>query len=161
MSMIIGMEYHIQQVPMYCRVCGLKTREKPNTFYHCKVFSAELKIAFSIDTSGDDARIQPESFCICCRHSMQRITKGLRYKCAVIPFSSLSMRKRNARYRTIAYNHIHVYEITMFLQVCEHFKMCAHGYVRRSTVSSGRRAGITPNLLITHLWKIAPSNCST
>ena len=34
--------------------------------------------------------------------------------------------------------------------------MCAHGHVRRSTVSSGRQAGITPNLLITHLWKIAP-----
>ena len=38
MNMIIGMEYHIQQVPMHCRVCGLrlkKTREKPNTCYHC------------------------------------------------------------------------------------------------------------------------------
>ena len=34
--------------------------------------------------------------------------------------------------------------------------MCAHGHVRRSIVSSGRQAGITPNLLITHLWNIAP-----
>ena len=46
----------------------------------------------------------------------------------------------------------------MLMQVCEHFKMCAHGHVRRLTAATcnGRQAGITPNLLITHLWKIAP-----
>ena len=78
-------------MPMHCRVCGprlKKTREKPNNRYPCKVFSAELKIAFSIGTSGDDARIQPERFSICFKHSMQRIisaiTKRLYYKCAVI-----------------------------------------------------------------------------
>ena len=51
---------------------------------------------------------------------------------------------------------MYVYEITVFMQVCEYFKTCAHGHVRRSTVPSGQHAGITLNLLITHLWKIAP-----
>ena len=70
-------------------------------------------------------------------------------------FSGLSMRKKECKVELLP-NHIHVYEITVFMQVCEYFKMCAHGHVRRSTVPSGRQAGITPNLLITHLWKIAP-----
>ena len=89
MNMIIGMEYHIQQVPMYCRVCGLR----PERSQILAIIARFSQIAFSIDTSGDDARIQPESFCICCKHSMQRIisaiTKGLHYKCAVIPFQWL------------------------------------------------------------------------
>ena len=50
--------------------------------------------------------------------------------------------------RTIALKSYTCFEITVFMQVCEHFKMCAHGHVMRSTVSSGRQAGITPNLLI-------------
>ena len=59
------------------------------------------------------------------------------------------MRNRNARVDTCqSYKY-------MLMQVCEYFKMCAHGHVRRSTCN-GRQAGITPNLLITHLWKIAP-----
>ena len=47
--------YHNQQVPIHCRVCGqrlMKYRAKKSISYECKVFSAELKIAFDIDTSG-------------------------------------------------------------------------------------------------------------
>ena len=58
--MIIGMDYHNQQVPIHCRVCGqrlTKYRAKKGISYECKVFSAELKIAFDIDTSGDDVNI--------------------------------------------------------------------------------------------------------
>ena len=32
--------------------------------------------------------------------------------------------------------------------------MCAHGHARRSTAANAWQTGITPNLLITHLWKI-------
>ena len=67
--MIIGMDYHNQQVPIHCRVCGqrlTKYRAKKSTGYECKVFSAD------IDTSGDDVNIHPEMFCKQCQLSMQR-----------------------------------------------------------------------------------------
>ena len=56
-----------------------------------KAFSAELKIAIDIDTSGDGVNIHPEMlFCMHCKLSMQRticaITKGVHHKCAVILF---------------------------------------------------------------------------
>ena len=91
--MIIGMDYHNQQVPIHCRVCGQKLtkyRAKKSISYECKAFSAELKIAFDVNTSGDDVNIHPEIFCIHCKLSMQRticaITKGVHHKCAVILF---------------------------------------------------------------------------
>ena len=67
--MIIGMDYHNQQVPIHCRVCGqrlTKYRAKKSISYECKAFSAELKIAFDINTSGDDVNIHPEMFCMHC-----------------------------------------------------------------------------------------------
>ena len=63
---IIGMDYHNQQVPIRCRVCGqrlTKYRAKKSISYECQIFSAELKIAFDIDTCGDDVNIHPEMFC--------------------------------------------------------------------------------------------------
>ena len=82
------MDYHNQQVPIHCRVCGQRLTKYRGISYECKVFSAELKIAFDIDTSGDDVNIQPEIFCKQCQLSMQRTTsaikKGVHYKCAVI-----------------------------------------------------------------------------
>ena len=36
-----------------------------------KAFSAELKIAFVMDTSGDDVNIHPEMFCMHCKLSME------------------------------------------------------------------------------------------
>ena len=94
--MIVGMDYHNQQVPIHCRVCGqrlTKYRAKKGISYECKVFSAELKIAFHINTSGDDVNIHPEMFCKQCQLSMQRtisaIEKGVHYKCAVIVFNWL------------------------------------------------------------------------
>ena len=94
--MTIGMDYHNQQVPIHCRVCGqrlMKYRAKKSISYECKVFSAELKIAFDIDTSGDDVNIHLEMFCKQCQLSMQRtisaIEKGVHYKCAVTVFEWL------------------------------------------------------------------------
>ena len=78
--MIVGMDYHNQQVPIHCRVCGqrlTKYRAKKGISYECKVFSAELKIAFDIDTSGDDANIHPEMFCKQCQLSMQRTISAI------------------------------------------------------------------------------------
>ena len=55
---IKGMDYNFQQVPIHCRVCGqrlTKYRAKKRTSSECIAFSAELKIAFDIDTpAGDD-----------------------------------------------------------------------------------------------------------
>ena len=36
------------------------------------------------------------------------------------------------------------------------FRACSSGHMRRPTVGRGRQAGVTPNLLIAHLEKIAP-----
>ena len=90
MYVITGMDYHIQQVPKHCRVCGQRLRmriHKQTASYDCKTFTDNLQIAFSINTSTDDISIHPERFCICCKHSMQRtihaLTEGVH---AVIPF---------------------------------------------------------------------------
>ena len=40
--------------------------------------------------------------------------------------------------------------------MCEHFSINAKGHVRKHTVGRGRQPGLTPNMLIAHLWKIAP-----
>ena len=88
--MIIGMDCHNQQVPIHCRVCGqrlTKYRAKKSIIYECKAFSAELKIALDIDTSGDDVNNHPDMFSKQCQLSMQRtiraIKKGVHYKCTV------------------------------------------------------------------------------
>ena len=114
MNMIIGMEYHIQQVPMHFRVCGLrlkKTREKPNTCYHCKVFSAELKIAFSMDTSGNDARIHQKVSAsvasILCRETLAQSQRGCITSVLSSHFSGLSVRKKECKVELLL-NHIHV-----------------------------------------------------
>ena len=58
--MIIGMDYYNQHVPIHYRVCGQRITATKSISYECKEFSAELKIAFEIDTSGDDVNIHPE-----------------------------------------------------------------------------------------------------
>ena len=53
------MDYHKQHIPIHYRVCGqriTKYRAKKSISYESKAFSAELKIAFDIDTSGDDVK---------------------------------------------------------------------------------------------------------
>ena len=91
--MIIGMDYHIEQVPMCCRVCGQrlwKSKAKQKISYECNAFTADLKIAFDIDTSGDDVNTHPGRFCLLCKHSMERIIsaimKGVHHKCTVSVF---------------------------------------------------------------------------
>eukprot|EP00731_Ephydatia_muelleri_P000260 Em0001g260a len=59
-----GMHYHNQQVPIHYRVCGQRITKYRAKKRECKAFSAELKIAFDIDTSGDDVNIHPEMFCM-------------------------------------------------------------------------------------------------
>ena len=75
------------------KVCGqriTKYRAKKSISYENKAVSAELKIAFVMDTSGDDVNIHPEMFCMHCKLSMERticaITKGVHHKCVVILF---------------------------------------------------------------------------
>ncbi|KAL5515236.1 hypothetical protein EMCRGX_G000374 [Ephydatia muelleri] len=58
------MHYHNQQVPIHYRVCGQRITKYRAKKRECKAFSAELKIAFDIDTSGDDVNIHPEMFCM-------------------------------------------------------------------------------------------------
>ena len=67
------MDYNFQQVPIYCRVCGqrlTKYRAIKRTSSECIAFSAELKIAFDIDTFGND--VHPEMFCKQCKLAMER-----------------------------------------------------------------------------------------
>ena len=101
----IGMDYHIQQVAIHCRVCGqrlTKTKEKPKISYQCKAFSAEPLEATSLVMIATYSL--HERLCICCKHSMQRtvITKGL-HKCAVIPFQWQKHVQLNARYNKLMY----------------------------------------------------------
>ena len=95
----------------------------------------------------DSANIQCREF------SVDAITEGLHYKCAVIPSQWLKYEEKECKVELLLN---HIYEITVFMQVSEHFKMCAHGHVRRSTVASGWQAGIllTCSLPIC-MWKIA------
>ena len=37
------------------------------------------------------------------------------------------------------------------------FRACSSGHMRRPTVGRGHQTGVTPNLLIAHLEKIAPT----
>ena len=124
--------------------------------YECKAFSAELKIAFDIDTSWDDVNVHPEMFCMHCKLSMQRticaITKGVHHKCAVILFEWQKHIDHECKVNsTICFLKVH-----HDVQVREHFRACSSGHMRRPTVGRGRQAGVTPNLLIAHLEKIAP-----
>eukprot|EP00731_Ephydatia_muelleri_P019284 Em0012g109a len=50
--------------PYIIRVCGQRITKYRAKKRECKAFSAELKIAFDIDTSGDGVNIHPEMFCM-------------------------------------------------------------------------------------------------
>eukprot|EP00731_Ephydatia_muelleri_P009211 Em0004g1549a len=50
--------------PYIIRVCGQRLTKYRAKKRECKAFSAELKIAFDIDTSGDGVNIHPEMFCM-------------------------------------------------------------------------------------------------
>eukprot|EP00731_Ephydatia_muelleri_P003813 Em0001g3813a len=50
--------------PYIIRVCGQRITKYGAKKRECKAFSAELKIAFDIDTSGDGVNIHPEMFCM-------------------------------------------------------------------------------------------------
>ena len=140
------------------RICGqriTKYRAKKSISYECKAFSAKLKIAFDIDTSGDDVNIHPEMFCMHCRLPMQRticgITKGVHHKCAVILFEWQNHTDRKSKVNSTQLLICH-----HGVQVCEHFRACSSGHMRKPTVGRGRQASVTPNLLIAHLEKIVP-----
>ena len=71
--MIIGMHYHNQQVPILPIHCGQRITKYRAKKRECKAFSAELKIAFDIDMSGDGVNIHPEMFCMHCKLSMASV----------------------------------------------------------------------------------------
>ena len=83
------MDYHIQ-LAIHCRVCGQrlkKCKQKTVSSFQCKVFAANLHIAFGVDTSGDNVHIHPVSFCSCCERSMHRAitakTEVVHHRCSV------------------------------------------------------------------------------
>ena len=53
----------------------------------CKVFAANLYIAFGVDTTGNNVHIHPVSFCSCCERSMHRAitakTEVVHHRCSV------------------------------------------------------------------------------
>ena len=156
------MDYHTKQLLLHCRVCGhrvMKRKSKRQT-YECKAFAAHLQIAFSINTLTDNPQVHPERFCLCCHHSMQRVisarAEGVHHRCLVTPFvwEVHTNEGCTVKYSTCFYATLSVCKIIP--QVCEHFKVCARGHFRRRTVGRGRQAGLTPNMLIAHLLKIAP-----
>ncbi|KAL5470753.1 hypothetical protein EMCRGX_G028766, partial [Ephydatia muelleri] len=116
------------------------TRKHKKEIHECKAFAADLQTAFSINTNTDNAQVYPEHFCHCCHHTMQRIISarvGVHHRCALTPFVWEAHTNEGCK-------------------VCEHFSINAKGHVRKHTVGRGRQPGLTPNMLIAHLWKIAP-----
>ncbi|KAL5500209.1 hypothetical protein EMCRGX_G011728 [Ephydatia muelleri] len=82
------MDYHIQQLAIHCRACGQrlkKCKQKTVSSFQCKVFAANLHIAFGVDTTGDNVHIH--SFCSCCERSMHRAitakTEVVHHRCSV------------------------------------------------------------------------------
>eukprot|EP00731_Ephydatia_muelleri_P034404 Em0058g10a len=71
-----------------------KYRAKKSISYECKAFSAELKIAFDIDTTWDDVNIHPKMFCMhsydihACHQSSQRNHSCLLTDCENAMFSN-------------------------------------------------------------------------
>ena len=62
MLRVTGMDYHTEQLPLHCRVCGkrlMKSGQKKST-YECKGFADDLLTAFAINTSTDIAHMHPE-----------------------------------------------------------------------------------------------------
>ena len=82
--------------------------------------------------------------------SISAITKGVHHKCTVIPFQWQKHDDLECK--------VHC---TGVLYVTQVFSSCASGHSRRSTIGKGRQAGMTPNTLIAHLWKIAPRTSSS
>eukprot|EP00731_Ephydatia_muelleri_P027187 Em0019g60a len=93
------MDYHIEQVAMCCRVCGQKlwkSKAKQKISYECNAFTADLKIAFDIDTSGDDVVSQARRTSTYRTMTWTRVVRlvtsayskmlGLHHKCTVSVF---------------------------------------------------------------------------
>eukprot|EP00731_Ephydatia_muelleri_P002310 Em0001g2310a len=144
MLRVTGMDYHTEQLPLHCRVCGkrlTKSGQKKST-YECKGFADDLLTAFAINTSTDIAHMHPERFCECCHLSMRRIiyarAEKVHHKCTLAPFEWEEHRNEGCK-------------------VCEHFRVIAKGgNSRKLTVGRGRQPGLTPNMVAAHLWNIAP-----
>ena len=133
MYMIIGMDYHIQQVPLHCRVCGQRLttyRAKQTTSYECKAFLVDLQIGLNVDTSGDDVSIHPERFCLRCKRSMDRsisaIKEGLHHKCTVVLFWWQKHDDLECKVRTV-----HMFCVCMYTQ---DIMVMVHRYVSTSVL---------------------------
>lgn len=57
------MEYHLQQLPQHCRVCGKKLfRAKGRLIsYSSSKYLEELKATFFLDVSQDNSELHPSS----------------------------------------------------------------------------------------------------
>ena len=69
LHIIIGMDDHIQQVPLHCRVCGqrlTKYRSKQTNSYECKAFLSDLQIA-----------LKRWHFCGWCQHTSWTVLHAL------------------------------------------------------------------------------------
>ena len=124
----------------------MKKKSKKQT-YECKGFAAHLQIAFSINTLT--------VITLKCTLNISR-AEGVHCRCALTPFvwEVHSNEGCTVQYSTRFYASLSVYKIIP--QVCEHFKVSARGHVRKHTVGRGRQSGLTNNMFIAHLLKIAP-----
>ena len=83
----------------------------------------------------------------------------MHHRCTLTPFEWEEHRNEGCK--------VHIYYITARVHTCniicntqvhEHFKVIAKGGTcssRKLTVGRGRQPGLTPNMVVAHLWKIA------
>ena len=121
MLRVTGMDYHTKQLPLPCRVCGIrlmKSGQKKST-YECKGFTGDLLTAFAINSSTDIAHMRPERFCECCHLSMRRIicarAEKVHHKCTLTPFEWEEHRNEGCKvhiyYIPLEFTHVPSYAI--------------------------------------------------
>ena len=155
------MEYHLQQLPKHCRVCGkklFKTKGRSVT-YNCEQYKAELTATFSIEISQDCSEQHPPQFCQSCYCGMKRATKatseGSPY-CSSIVVYEWTKHTPECSVR-IHRSMDHILYLLTCPQVCNHFMMLAKGggQNKKKCMNRGRRADAYHAVLL-HLDTIAP-----
>ena len=147
--MIIGMDYYNQQVPIHCRVCGLKYRamksilamsakhSQPswkNSFWHKHVWRWCQNSSWDV--------LQAMSALNAKNHQCHRKGSPLQMRSDSIWMAKTDRPKMQGKQYTYGLSK-QTYDIMQGVQVCEHFHACSIRHMRRSTVVRGRQAGST------------------